>query len=812
MGVLKASSTARSTGLNEEFEIYCTKFVDEEKKAEEEDEEEEEEEEKFESPFKRGSSIAKFSPADQRRIFAEGFQTEDEDDENGEAGEVSAPSPEKKKKKRQKQQGRVEQPRRHISVADSDDSDDEVDGGAGFHMNGSSSEEEDEDPGDLERRVAISRPPAKRTKLDWSSSDALKLRCSTSDIEQIASTKKALCADDSTWVKGGTSTAKKGNHTTTTEWRCSFRKRLRCNAILREELPGDVDNVTELKMVRQHEHDFGGDTSACLPIKVKNLLAPFVGQTGARCSAMFAALERGGVNIVTDFKATKEHKEQVMSFVRRERVRTKEARWSGTFGALSSFKEEHEVPYSEITAKFSGKADDTDGMHTFIVTEDSVIDAGKKIIHLTGTTAHLSRNNERDSKMRLGVQKCADGTFRLNWNGIPLIVVGVIDMGQHFHMTAWQLAYSEDKVALNSILASDILMADAVAEEDGFSLEEEVEHSMNDNNDASFDAVRNVLLNVKEPGNCAVHMHRNQKKKQYNNKERNCKPFLDDLKFISKTTISGGLAELLIDKVREKFEEEEPEIIRVWLKEYTGPTKGNWQFSKFGPAKVNHNNALEAFNNAIKEDGTMRELLPAEQFLEKMVKFTEQRSKMDVEFATEVSIGLQDWRMAQIVAETEGYFELTGAARGYTIILATEVYAQLANLHKGKDKNGFKKALKKAALPKMKEYSRFATKPEDKEFSEEIKAYSFDKLRKSVSECYHLFKLSKVSRKFGPLIMWQCSCPQFWHYGKCKHSLGYAIYKKEVAVPAKYNIAKIGLARKPGRPANATGGEALNRP
>ena len=60
--------------------------------------------------------------------------------------------------------------------------------------------------------------------------------------------------------------------------------------------------------------------------------------------------------------------------------------------------------------------------------------------------------------------------------------------------------------------------------------------------------------------------------------------------------------------------------------------------------------------------------------------------------------------------------------------------------------------------------------------------------------------------------MWQCSCPQFWHYGKCKHSLGYAIYKKEVAVPAKYNIAKIGLTRKAGRPANATGGEALNRP
>ena len=143
MGVLKASSTGRSTGSFDEFEMYCTKFVDEEKKAEEEEEEEE-----FESPFKHGSSFATLSPADQRRIFAEGFQPEDEDDEESEAGEVSAPSPEKKKKKkRQKQQGRVEQPRRHISRADSDDeddgsradSDDEVDAfGAAFHMNGCS--------------------------------------------------------------------------------------------------------------------------------------------------------------------------------------------------------------------------------------------------------------------------------------------------------------------------------------------------------------------------------------------------------------------------------------------------------------------------------------------------------------------------------------------------------------------------------------------------------------------------------------------------------------------------------------------------
>jgi hypothetical protein len=64
-----------------------------------------------------------------------------------------------------------------------------------LHKNdiGSSSEEEDEDDASLDK-AAKSRAPVKRIKLDWESPDALKLRCSTSDFEQIAAKKAALCA------------------------------------------------------------------------------------------------------------------------------------------------------------------------------------------------------------------------------------------------------------------------------------------------------------------------------------------------------------------------------------------------------------------------------------------------------------------------------------------------------------------------------------------------------------------------------------------------------------------------------------------
>ena len=50
------------------------------------------------------------------------------------------------------------------------------------------------------------------------------------------------------------------------------------------------------------------------------------------------------------------------------------------------------------------------------------------------------------------------------------------------------------------------------------------------------------------------------------------------------------------------------------------------------------------------------------------------------------------------------------------------------------------------------------------------------------------------------LSRYQCSCPYFWHYHKCKHSLAKAIQDGSVPIPAEYRIDLIGQVRKAGRP------------
>ncbi len=81
----------------------------------------------------------------------------------------------------------------------------------------------------------------------------------------------------------------------------------------------------------------------------------------------------------------------------------------------------------------------------------------------------------------------------------------------------------------------------------------------------------------------------------------------------------------------------------------------------------------------------------------------------------------------------------------------------------------------------------------------------FDKVMGILGSCYALFELPEPE----PEIKYQCTCEGFWHYYKCRHSVGLSIRNKGVQVPAIYNVTRIGAARKRGRPRKARGGEAL---
>jgi hypothetical protein len=88
----------------------------------------------------------------------------------------------------------------------------------------------------------------------------------------------------------------------------------------------------------------------------------------------------------------------------------------------------------------------------------------------------------------------------------------------------------------------------------------------------------------------------------------------------------------------------------------------------------------------------------------------------------------------------------------------------------------------------------------------DVSAFGFDKTMDLLESCYVLEELPEPRHE----IMYECSCPYFWHYIKCKHSIAMSILNKGVKIPPIYNVTNISESRRVGRPKLAKGGEALS--
>ena len=82
--------------------------------------------------------------------------------------------------------------------------------------------------------------------------------------------------------------------------------------------------------------------------------------------------------------------------------------------------------------------------------------------------------------------------------------------------------------------------------------------------------------------------------------------------------------------------------------------------------------------------------------------------------------------------------------------------------------------------------------------------YTFDELSELAKSCRHLVPITDPEElKRHGNVGYQCSCAEYWHFGKCKHSMALAIRKGGLTIPAIYNNTIVGKKRGAGRPSGA---------
>ena len=79
--------------------------------------------------------------------------------------------------------------------------------------------------------------------------------------------------------------------------------------------------------------------------------------------------------------------------------------------------------------------------------------------------------------------------------------------------------------------------------------------------------------------------------------------------------------------------------------------------------------------------------------------------------------------------------------------------------------------------------------------------WDFDTLMDMIYSFWILTPVASTHPKHDVLkdngICYMCTCPDFLHYHRCKHSVGFSLYMKEVTVPKRFSTKVAGKRKAP---------------
>lgn len=241
----------------------------------------------------------------------------------------------------------------------------------------------------------------------------------------------------------------------------------------------------------------------------------------------------------------------------------------------------------------------TDEDQSFIL--DHFYDGIDNSFSFVVTTLRLLRNAVHQDNV------CADGTYKIVWQKFPLIIVGFVDRRNHFHVLCACLTSNERTNEYRFVFQT---IKNAIEKHTKTTFEPNVLIS-----DAA-PAIRNGFYDTFESATqnviCFVHVLRNIRKAPLKNKA-NRDAIVRDIKVLHKSPNKYEF-DIACDLFIAKWTQNDEKIFCDYLQsQWLQSDTQNWYcgYSPFVPA---HNNCQEGFNNSIKRDHLMRELLPFDTF------------------------------------------------------------------------------------------------------------------------------------------------------------------------------------------------------
>lgn len=363
---------------------------------------------------------------------------------------------------------------------------------------------------------------------------------------------------------------------------------------------------------------------------------------------------------------------------------------------------------------------------------------------------------------------CIDATYKLNWLGFPLMVLGTIDRAKRFHPLVYACCSHETGLDFEFIFKS---VKDAIKIHFDHDFEPEV--IIADGSDAIRNGFYNTFKSAVLDVMCYVHVLRNCCKQPFASKT-NKSLIIEDIQKMhlspNKSTFS-----MMSKLFCEKWAELEPNFVSYFKKEWL-TAHSNW-FEGAAHYTPSTNNALESHNAVIKRKITLRRRLPMNEFLTCMLEMTTDASKQlqngVCKFATEPDVTKQTYEAAaMMIQEKFKAFKAKSPNTNMAIFSIPSSECAIENANEA--------YYKTLVTAKWKSFDEFIVHGYQKFY---ITIISFDDW-KTKSEC---------------------TCPQFFKHYICKHVVAVGHRLNLIPFPEVANPVMLARTRqKSGRPKKIT--------
>lgn len=265
---------------------------------------------------------------------------------------------------------------------------------------------------------------------------------------------------------------------------------------------------------------------------------------------------------------------------------------------------------------------------------------------------------------------CTDSTYKLNWQGYPLLIVGTFDAAKHFHLIAVAISKRETVDDFNFLFSSIKEGTNKI-----FGTVVKPQYIMSD----AAPAIRNGFLKA-FPHNekahfhlmCRFHVYKNVKESKLCDSE-NRKKIFHDLDIVAQSIdleVFHHLSHLFI----EKWKTIEPQFSKNFQIEWL--TKCPLWFSGANILAPSTNNGIEGFNSSIKRCFTFRERLSLTDFKETIMHMIGTTSKSydgvsvannkNKTFVDEQILSKEDWLSGLEFSKNENH-RIIGEGQTYYI-------------------------------------------------------------------------------------------------------------------------------------------------